>query len=78
MEIKFELENSDIDCVFEPEFDVAINCVDIEKVQWNFQNGTHTATVASLLRSTPKYEHASTHLPKTVRLCDRCNEDIIR
>jgi len=78
MEITFELEDSDIVVDFEPDFGPSINCVDIEKVQWTFQDGTHTRAMASLFHSTPEYEHASTRLPQTVRLCDRCDEDIIR
>ena len=77
MEIKFELEDSDLNIEFEPDFDLSINCVDIEKVQWNFQDGTHTGTVASLLGGTPEHEYTSTRLPQTVRLCDRRNEDSI-
>jgi len=78
MEIKFELEDSDLVVEFEPDFGIPINCCDIGKVQWNFQDGTHSRTMASLFHSTPKYEHASTRLPQIVRLCDRCDEDIIR
>jgi len=77
MEITLEFEDSDIIVGFEPEFDLSVNCTDIEKVQWKFQNGTHTTTLASLLRGTPKHGHTPTRLLTTVRLCDRCNEDII-
>ena len=68
MEIKFELEDSDLECVFEPDFDIPINCCDIERVTWNFQDGTHTRTMASLFSSTPEYEHSATHLLPTLRL----------
>ena len=78
MEITLEFEDSDIVVEFDPEFHVASNCTDIGKVQWKFQNGTHSSTVASLLRGTPKYGHASTRLPQTVRLCDRLDEDEVR
>ena len=77
MEIIFEPEDSNLNIKFEPDFDLSINCVDIEKVQWNFQDGTHTGTVASLLGGTPEHEYTSTRLPQTVRLCDRRNEDSI-
>tara|TARA_R110002020_G_scaffold457992_1_gene675143 strand:- start:3595 stop:3795 length:201 start_codon:yes stop_codon:yes gene_type:complete len=48
MEITFELEDSDIIVDFEPDFDLAVNCTDIEKVQWKFQNGNHTGVVADV------------------------------
>ena len=66
MEIKFELEDSDLDCVFEPEFDININCCDIERVTWKFQNGTHTRTMASLFSRTPEYEYATTYILPTL------------
>ena len=77
MEITLELEDSDLIIEFEPDFDVASNSVDIEKVRWKFQDGTHSGAMAGLLRSTPKHEYTSARLPQTVRLCDRCDEDII-
>ena len=77
MEITFELEDSDIVVDFEPDFGPSINCVDIEKVQWSFQDGTHTGVVASLLGSTPEHEHPPTRLLPIVRLCDRCDEDLL-
>ena len=75
MEIIFEPEDTDLSIKFEPDFDLPLNCVDIEGIRWDFQNGTHTRTMASLLGGTPEYEYTSTHLPQTVRLCDRRNED---
>jgi len=75
MEIKLELDNGFV-CDFEPDFDLSINCVDIEKVRWKFQDGTHSGAVAGLLRSTPKHEHTTAHLLPAVRLCDRFDEDI--
>jgi hypothetical protein len=78
MEITLEFEDSDIIIGFDPEFDVASNCTDIEKVQWEFQNGTHTTTLASLLRGTPKHGHTPTRLPQIMRLCDRLDEDEVR
>ena len=77
MEITFELEDSDIVVDFEPDFVPSINCVDIEKVQWSFQDGTHTGVVASLLGSTPEHEHSTTHLLPSVRLCGGCDENLI-
>jgi hypothetical protein len=62
MEITLEFEDTDIIVAFEPEFDLSINCTDIEKVQWKFQDGTHTRVVAGLLHSTPEYEHTATRL----------------
>ena len=61
MEITLELEDSDLIVDFDPEFDVAINCVDIEKVQWQFQDGNHSPIVADVFsfategRSTTTY-----------------------
>ena len=62
MEIKFELEDSDLDCVFEPDFDIPINWTDIEKATWNLQNGTHTRTMANVLSSPSEHEHTTTHI----------------
>jgi len=61
MEITLEFEDTDIIVEFEPEFDLSINCVDIEKVQWNFQDGNHTRIVANVFlepedeRGSPAY-----------------------
>ena len=38
MEIKFELENSDLDCVFDPDFRVQQNTSDIKSVQWRLSS----------------------------------------
>ena len=38
MEIKFELENSDIECVFTPDFRVSANYTDQTKVSWRLPN----------------------------------------
>ena len=62
MEIKFELEDSDLDCVFEPEFDININCCDIERVAWKFQDGNHQGTMASLFSGTPEHEYSSAYI----------------
>jgi hypothetical protein len=69
MEITFEFEDSDIIVEFEPEFDVDVNFCDIERVQWNFQNGNHSRVVASLLSGSSKYEYSSTYILPTLRLC---------
>ena len=53
MEITLELEDSDLIVDFDPEFDVAINCVDIEKVQWNFHSGNYSPIVTSILSDVP-------------------------
>ena len=66
MEIKFELEDSDLDCVFEPEFDININCCDIERVQWNFQDGNHQGTMASLFGGPSEYEYPTTYILPTL------------
>jgi len=66
MEITFEFEDSDILVEFEPEFDLPYNCCDIERVAWNFHNGSHTGTVASLLYGTSEHEYATTHISETL------------
>tara|TARA_R110002020_G_scaffold10690_4_gene40728 strand:+ start:1867 stop:2067 length:201 start_codon:yes stop_codon:yes gene_type:complete len=66
MEIKFELEDSDLDCVFEPDFDISINWTDIEKATWNLQNGTHTRTMANVLSSPSEHEHPTTYILETL------------
>lgn len=53
MEITFEFEDSDIIVEFEPDFDVDVNFCDIERVQWNFQNGNHSPILTSILRDVP-------------------------
>ena len=70
MEIKLELENSDIVADFDPEFDVASNCTDIEKVQWKFQNGTHTRVVADVFGSPEDGRSSTTYILPALRLCD--------
>jgi len=62
MEIIFELEDSDIECVFEPDFALPLNCCDFEKITWTLQNGTHTRTVASLFDSTSEHEYPTAHI----------------
>ena len=48
MEITFEFEDSDIVVDFSPDFDIAVNCVDIEEVQWNFPHGKNSYSVADV------------------------------
>ena len=48
MEIKFELENSDIDCVFEPDFRVQQNTSDETQVSWRLSDNTSQGNVAVL------------------------------
>ena len=50
MEITFELEDSDIVVDFIPDFDIAINCSDITKVQWTLQDGKNSHSVAEVFR----------------------------
>ena len=47
MEIKFELENSDIVADFEPDF-LLPNLCDSKKVQWKFPHGKDSHTVANV------------------------------
>jgi IMP cyclohydrolase len=70
MEISFELEDSDIECVFEPDFALPYNCCDIEKVQWKFSNGTHTGTVADVFSSPADGRSTTTYILPDLRLCD--------
>ena len=48
MEIKLELENSDIDCVFEPDFRVQSNTSDETKISWRLPNSRSQIDVAFL------------------------------
>ena len=70
MEIKFELEDSDIVADFEPDFNIPINCVDIEKVRWKFQDGTHTRVVADVFSNSQISRSRRTYLLPDLRLCD--------
>jgi hypothetical protein len=65
MEIELELESGFV-CDFEPDFDLPGNSCFIEEVQWNFHNGSHTGTVASLLYGTSEHEYATTHISETL------------
>ena len=49
MEIKFELENSDIECVFTPDFVVSTNYTDETKVSWRL-SGSRDAWDVGILR----------------------------
>ena len=48
MEIKFELENSDIDCVFTPDFRMQSNTTDETKISWRLSNDKSQRNVAVL------------------------------
>ena len=47
MEIELELESGFI-CDFEPDFELPVNSTVIEKVQWKFQHGEHSYSVADV------------------------------
>ena len=49
MEIKFELENSDIECDFVPDFRVSANYTDQTKVSWRL-SGSRDAWDVGILR----------------------------
>ena len=49
MEIKFELENSDIECVFTPDFRMSTNYTDETKVSWRL-SGSGDAIHVGVLR----------------------------
>ena len=70
MEITFEPENSDIIADFEPDFDLSINCSDIEKVQWKFQDGTHSGNVADVFSKPQTSRSGRTYLLPDLRLWD--------
>jgi hypothetical protein len=70
MEITLEFEDTDIIVAFEPEFDLSINCVDIEKVQWNFQDGNHTRVVADVFSNPQISRSRRTSLLPDLRLCN--------
>jgi len=61
MEIEFKLDDGSV-YDFEPDFDVAINYVDIREVTWNFQDGNHSGTVASLFGGSSEYEYPTTYI----------------
>ena len=48
MEIKFELENSDIDCVFTPDFRMQTNTSDETKISWRLSDNKSQGNVAIL------------------------------
>ena len=48
MEIKFELEASDLDCVFTPDFRVQSNTSDETQVSWRLPNGGSQISLAFL------------------------------
>jgi len=48
MEIKLELENSDIDCFFEPDFRVQQNTSDETQISWRLSNDRSQVNVAFL------------------------------
>ena len=48
MEIKLELEDSDLDCVFTPDFRVQSNTSDETKISWRLSNDKSQRNVAVL------------------------------
>jgi len=68
MEIIFESENSDLVIEFESDL-LSENFSDRTDVQWKFQDGNYTRTMANVLNVSPKREDSSTHLLPFVRLC---------
>tara|TARA_R100001443_G_scaffold115789_1_gene134374 strand:+ start:886 stop:1095 length:210 start_codon:yes stop_codon:yes gene_type:complete len=68
MEFNFELEDTDLDIVFESGF-VYENYSDRGDVQWKFHHGTHTRILADVLDSTPKDEGEPGCLLPCMRLC---------
>lgn len=68
MEFTLELENSDLVIDFTPDV-FEQNFSDRTEVCWNFQDGTHSAIVASLLVELPETGDKSPYLHTTLRLC---------
>ena len=48
MEIKFELEDSDIECIFTPDFVVSTNHADETQVSWRLSNDLTAVDVGVL------------------------------
>lgn len=48
MEIKFELEDSSLDCVFEPDFRVQANTSDETQISWRLPDNKSQGNVAVL------------------------------
>tara|TARA_Y100001951_G_C11173333_1_gene201588 strand:- start:5 stop:211 length:207 start_codon:yes stop_codon:yes gene_type:complete len=61
MEIKFELENSDIECVFTPDFRVSANYTDQTKVSWRLSGSGDAWDVGILCDEFPA--ESSIHPP---------------
>ena len=57
MEIIFELEDSDLDCVFTPDFRVQANTSDEAQVSWRLPNSKSQGNVAILF---PEFSDQST------------------
>lgn len=72
MEFTLELENSDLDIVFESDL-LSENFSDRTEVQWKFHYGTHTRVMADVFDSSPASESVSCDLLPTLRL--RCGHD---
>ena len=60
MEIKLELEDSDLDCVFTPDFRVQSNTSDETQISWRLPNGKSQIDVAVLF---PELSDESTRYP---------------
>jgi len=72
MEIRFELEDSDLVIEFDSDF-LCENFSDRTEVLWKFQHGTHTPVVANVFNSTSASESRPYDLLPTLRL--RCGHD---
>ncbi len=68
MEFTLELENSDLDIVFESDL-LSENFSDRTEVQWKFQDGNYTRVVADVFDSSPASESVSHNFLPTLRLC---------
>ena len=53
MEIKFELENSDIECVFTPDFRVSANHTDETQISWRLSDNRSEIDVGVLFSGLP-------------------------
>ena len=72
MEIRLELENSDLIVEFDCDF-LCENFSDREDLRWNLHNGNYTPIVADVFNSTSASESRPYDLLPTLRLC--CGHD---
>ena len=77
MEIRLELENSDLIVEFDCDF-LCENFSDREDLRWNLHHGNHTPVVANVFGSTHGSESAGQCVPQELRLCSGYDEVKLR